>query len=157
MLSSLNNLSIRNKVTVAFAMVIFIMIGPGLFAVQRLREVNAIAAEVRDDLLPSSMMLGRVARLTDRVRANLGTLLLARDDRGRAEAEAALAKTDQELKAAWAAYEATTTPGEEHELAAAFSQAWNVYGPSARLRATCCATATRRTLRPCSSAQPTNG
>ncbi|HET6237377.1 MAG TPA: hypothetical protein VFE41_20820 [Acetobacteraceae bacterium] len=41
MLSSLNNLSIRNKVTVAFAMVIVIMIGLGQFAVQRLGEVNA--------------------------------------------------------------------------------------------------------------------
>ncbi|HET6237378.1 MAG TPA: MCP four helix bundle domain-containing protein [Acetobacteraceae bacterium] len=79
-------------------------------------------------MLPSSMTLGRVAQLTERARANLGTLLLARDDRGRAEAEAALDKTDQELKPARAAYETTITPGEEHQLAAAFSQAWDAYG-----------------------------
>src|ERR1700722_11446195 len=104
MLSLLNNLSVRSKVTLSFAIVCAIVIGLGLFAWQRMSLVNADAAAVRDDALPSGMMLGRAAQLSERYRAATGTLLLARTDADRAQAEASMAKTRQDMKEVRAAY-----------------------------------------------------
>ena len=127
MLSSLNNLSVRNKVTLAFSMVCVVVIGLGLFAMQRLSDVNAAAADMRDNWMPSVKALGRIAQSAERYRANIGTVLVARDDRERADAEATLEKTRQALKKAQAAYAPLILPGEEQKLAAAFGQAWEEY------------------------------
>src|ERR1700683_5207717 len=104
MLSYLNNLSIGRKVAFSFGLVVAIVIGLGLFAVQRLGEVNATAAALRDNRLPSVQLLGKVAVLAERHRANLGSVVMAGTDGERAAAVAAADKTGQELKAAWAAY-----------------------------------------------------
>ncbi len=127
MLSSLNHLSIRNKVALAFAMVVVVVIGLGLFAVQRLGEVNSVAVEVRDTWLPSVEVLGKIAQLAERYRSDTGTLLVARNDADRTAAEAALAQTDQALQQVRAAYAKLVTSGEEQKLAAAFGQAWTNY------------------------------
>ena len=128
MLSSLNNISIGRKVSLSFALVVTIVIGLGLFAVQRLIDVNASAAALRDNRLPSVQLLGKVAQLAERHRANLGAVLVALNDSDRAIAETAVDKTGQDLKAAWAAYSPMVDPGDEQKLAAAFSQSLDDYG-----------------------------
>jgi len=125
MLSSLNNLSIGRKVTLAFTMVVAVVIGLGLFAMQRIGAVNADAATIRNDALPSIELLGRIAQLVERFRSEVGTVLLVRTDADRSQAEAAMAKTIQDMKQARAAYAPFVDPGEEEKLAAAFGQAWD--------------------------------
>jgi methyl-accepting chemotaxis protein len=132
MLFSLNNLSVRNKVTLAFSMVCVVVIGLGLFAMQRLGEVNAAAADLRDNWLPSVKALGRVAQLTERYRLNVGAILVARDDNERTYAIARLDKASQDLTNARDAYAPLITPGEEQKLAAAVGQAWDKYEASSK-------------------------
>ncbi len=128
MLSSLNNLSIGRKVSLSFALVCAIVIGLGLFAVQRLGEVNASAVAISDNRLPSVQMVGLVAQLAERHRANLGTRLIAPNDSERAAAQAEMDKTGQELKAARAAYTPFIDAGEEqNHLAPGFAQALDEY------------------------------
>jgi methyl-accepting chemotaxis protein len=127
MLSSLNNLSIRNKVTLAFAMVVVIVIGLGLFALQRLGQVDDIATDIRDNWMPSVAVLGRIGQLSERERVTVGTLLLALTDHDRADVGALREQTSRDLKQAQAVYTPLITPGEEQKLAAAFGQAWNDY------------------------------
>jgi methyl-accepting chemotaxis protein len=127
MLSSLNNQSIGRKVAFSFALVVAIVIGLGLFAVQRLGEVDAAAEGLRDNRLPSVQLLGRVAMLAERHRANLGSVVMAGTDSERATAVATADKTGQELKAAWAAYAPLIDAGEEQKLAAAFNQSLDDY------------------------------
>jgi methyl-accepting chemotaxis protein len=133
MLASLNNLSVRGKVTLAFAMVCAVVLGLGLFAIQRMSEVNAAAVDIRDNWLPSVEVLGRVAQLTERHRTELGTLMLVRTDAERAQVEAAMAKTRQDIAAARAAYAPLITPGEKQQLAAAWGQAWDAILASSAL------------------------
>jgi methyl-accepting chemotaxis protein len=128
MLSSLNNLSIGRKVAFSFALVVAIVIGLGVFAVQRLGEVNTSASVLRENRLPSIQQLDKVALLAERHRANLSSVVMAGTDGERAIAVAAAEKTGQELKAAWAAYAPMIDPGEEQKLAAAFNQALDDYG-----------------------------
>jgi methyl-accepting chemotaxis protein len=125
MLSALNNLSIRSKVTLAFAMVCAVVIGLGLFAMQRLGAVNGDAATVRDDSLPSITALSRIAQLGERYRAEIGTALLARTDADRSQEEGAMAKTREDMKQARTAYAPFVDPGEEEKLVAAWGQAWD--------------------------------
>jgi methyl-accepting chemotaxis protein len=128
MLSSLNNLSIGRKVACLFGLVVAIVIGLGLFAIQRLNGVEASSVALRDNRLPSIQQLGRVAVLAERYRANLGSVVIAETDSDRALAETATDKTEQALKAAWATYAPLIDPGEEQKLAAAFNQSLDEYG-----------------------------
>jgi methyl-accepting chemotaxis protein len=125
MLSSLNNLSIRNKVTLAFAMVCAVVIGLGLFALQRLGAVNADAAAVRDDALPSVAALDQISQLAERYRGQIATVLLDRTDADRSQEEAAMAKTRDEMKQARTAYAPFIDPGEEEKLVTSWGQAWD--------------------------------
>jgi methyl-accepting chemotaxis protein len=53
-LFSLSNISIRNKVLLAFGVVLATAIGLGGFSIDRLATVNGSAAEVRDNWLPAT-------------------------------------------------------------------------------------------------------
>jgi methyl-accepting chemotaxis protein len=122
-MTSFNNLSIGRKVAFAFALVCAIVLGLGVFCLIRLGDVNAAAAQLRDNRLPSVQMLGKVAQLVERQRANLGTVLIMRSDAERAEAIVALDNSRQGVTEAWAGYAPLIDPGEEQKLAAAFGQA----------------------------------
>ena len=127
MLSALNNLSIGRKVAFSFGLVVAIVIGLGLFAIQRLGGLEASAIVLRDNRLPSVQQLTRVAVLAERHRANLSSVVMAGTDSERAIAVAAADKTGQDLKGAWAAYAPQVDPGEEQKLAAAFNQSLDAY------------------------------
>jgi methyl-accepting chemotaxis protein len=89
--------------------------------------VDASAAALRDNRLPSVQLLGKVAVLAERHRANLGSVVIAATDSERTAAADRADKTGQELKAAWAAYSPMIDPGEEQKLATAFSQSLEDY------------------------------
>ena len=68
----LAQLSIRSKIIAGFAAVLICTIGLGLFSTQRLDAVNANAQDIKDDYLPSTRILGRLAQVSERVRSNRG-------------------------------------------------------------------------------------
>lgn len=66
----LSRFSIRAKLIAAFALVLSGTIGLGLFAVQRLDAVGATAADLRDNWMPTTRVLGDVIRYAEQTRTN---------------------------------------------------------------------------------------
>ncbi len=127
MLSSLNNLSVRMKVTLAFTMVCLVVIGLGLFAVQRLSDVNAVAAGIRDDALPSTRILGELAYHTMRFRQIEATHALAPTAAAKAQEAAGMHGVAEQAAKAIQALEPFVNQGEERRLVDQVEQGWQAY------------------------------
>jgi methyl-accepting chemotaxis protein len=127
MLSSLNNMSIGRKVTLAFAMVCAIVIGLGLFAMQRLSDVNAIAADIRDGALPSTRILGELAYDMMRFRQLEATRALAPDAAAKAQEAAGMQQVAEQATKAIQTVEPLVTQGEESRLFDQVKQGWQAY------------------------------
>jgi len=123
---SFSNLSIRNKVLVAFGVVLITAIGLGGFAIDRLATVNGSAAEVRDNWLPATGWLGTISKAVEQYRAREGALLLA-PAAEKARQEQLLKESLQLFEQTWRLYEPTVTTAEEKALVAAFKKPWNAY------------------------------
>ncbi len=123
----LAQLSIRSKIIGGFAAVLICTIGLGLFATQRLQAVNANAQEIRDDYLPSTRVLGRLAQVSERLRQNRASVLLAITDAQRAQAATTLKEQVQTYAREREAYQHLISPGEEQPLVGAVDAAWKRY------------------------------
>jgi methyl-accepting chemotaxis protein len=124
---SFHNLSIRSKVTAAFAMVLVLTGGLGYFAINRLAAVNAAAYDIRTNWLPSVRLLGQVGLLTERAKAVQNNVMSAPpgSDIGKAEQ---ILKTVLDTRAmAWRDYQTTISDGEERRLAGEMDKQWNAY------------------------------
>ena len=126
----LNDWSIKAKVTGAFALVLMVAVGLGLFAVERLGAVNDQAADIRDNWLPSTRLLGEFAHQMASHRASVATLLLAASDAAMDKQQAALDKTERARDAAWHSYQPLISPGEERRLADEITRLSAAYGPA---------------------------
>ncbi|MGJ4931821.1 methyl-accepting chemotaxis protein [Bradyrhizobium sp. HKCCYLS2038] len=124
---SFSNLSIRNKVLLAFGIVLITAIGLGGFAIDRLGRVNGFAAEVRDNWLPSTGWLGTISKEAEKYRARQGQLLLSTTDELKNAQEKLLQETLADFQKTWALYEPTVTTAEEKALAGAIKSAWSTY------------------------------
>jgi methyl-accepting chemotaxis protein len=123
----LNHLSIRGKVVLAFAAALICMLGLGLFAIARLSAVNANAADIRDNWMPSLGILGQMAQATERLRANQAALLLATADAER-NRFASITKDQLALySSARQSYQHLITHGEEQRLAEKIDATWKMY------------------------------
>jgi hypothetical protein len=119
----LDNLSVRGKVIGAFAAVLVCATGLGLFAIQRLDAVNANAQEIRDNWLPSTRVLGRMAQVTERLRSNQGLQLLATTDAQRQPSVVIVKDQIEIYTKERQAYQPLIVPGEEQRLVAAIDAA----------------------------------
>ena len=126
-MSSLQNLKIRTKVTIAFGCVLFISIALGVFALQRLSAVNEAAAEIRDNWLPSTRVLGEFSTLVTRHRMRSATVLMAETAEGLATDIQGLGQFRADAEKAWTAYEPLISPGEERKLADQIKAGWTEY------------------------------
>jgi methyl-accepting chemotaxis protein len=79
------HLSIRSKIIAGFTAVLICTIGLGLFSTQRLDAVNGSAQDIKDNYLPGTRILGRMAQVSERLRSNRGSLLLATTEAQRAQ------------------------------------------------------------------------
>ena len=123
----LNNLSVRGRVIGAFTAVLVCATGLGLFAIQRLDAVNANAQEIRDNWLPSTRVLGRMAQVTERLRSNQGLQLLATTDAQRQQSVVIVKDQIEIYTKERQAYQPLIVPGEEQRLVAAIDAAWQHY------------------------------
>ncbi|CCD96207.1 putative methyl-accepting chemotaxis protein [Bradyrhizobium sp. ORS 375] len=124
---SFSNLSIRNKVLLAFGIVLMTAMGLGVFAIDRLSTVNGFAAEVRDNWLPSTGWLGAISTEAEQYRARQGQLLLSTTDELKNAQEKLIDESLAEFEKTWSLYEPTVTTAEEKVLAAAIKSAWSNY------------------------------
>ena len=123
----IQNLSIRSKVTVAFAFVLTLTVALGVYAVQRLSEVNDHAAEIRDNWLPATRSLGDYSFHTMRFRQIEAAAILAESQEQSAKEAATLKTVAADAAKAWATYEATVTSGEERQLSEQVKTGWQNY------------------------------
>lgn len=121
------HLSVRSKIIAGFTAVLICTVGLGLFSTQRLDAVNGNAQDIKDNYLPGTRILGRLAQVSERLRSNRGSLLLATTDAQRTQYGA----TIQEQAALYARarddYQPLISPGDEQRLTEAFDAAWKRY------------------------------
>jgi methyl-accepting chemotaxis protein len=124
---SLSNLSIRNKVLLAFGVLLITAMGLGGFSIDRLATVNGSAAEVRDNWLPATGWLGTISKSAEQYRSRQGQSLLVTSAAERNEIERTISESLQIFDQAWRLYEPTVTTQKELALVAAFKQPWSSY------------------------------
>jgi methyl-accepting chemotaxis protein len=130
MLSLLGKITIRTKVLVAFACVLFTTLALGAFAIQRLGAVNDEAVEVRDNWLPSTAALAKVVQTSEQSLATAAATVLVDSGASFAKEEAGLKTVFEAAEAARRTYEPTITPGEERRLADEIARDWDAYRAS---------------------------
>ncbi|HYH17222.1 MAG TPA: methyl-accepting chemotaxis protein [Azospirillum sp.] len=126
-MSFLSNLSIRSKVLTAFAAVLAMTAGLGLFALERLGTVNADAAEIRDIWLPSVGLIGAINTAAQQYRIQEAAHILSTTDEERTLYESRMGDLLTEMDALRGRYQPLVTAGREAELYRAFSTAWDAY------------------------------
>jgi methyl-accepting chemotaxis protein len=127
MMLSFSNLSIRNKVLVAFGVVLMTTLGLGGFSIDRLATVNGSAAEVRDNWLPATAWLGTISKSLEQYRSRQGQFLMATNPAERDRMDGLVGETLQLFDKTWRLYEPTVTTPAETALVADFKKAWAVY------------------------------
>jgi len=124
---SFSNISIRNKVIIAFGVVLITALGLGGFAIDRLATVNGSAAEVRDNWLPATGWLGTISKSLERYRQLQASHIIATTAAEKDREEASLKETFQAFDTTWRLYEPTVTTPTELAFVAAIKQGWNAY------------------------------
>jgi methyl-accepting chemotaxis protein len=128
---SFSNLSIRNKVTIAFAAATLATAALGVFAIDRLASVNGSSAEIRDNWLPSTGWLGEAGISAEQYRARQGVYLLS-PPADRAARAQDLQASLQQFDKTWKLYEPTVTTREEIALKDTVKETWSAYLTDAR-------------------------
>jgi len=124
---SFQNVSIKAKVTTAFAFVLAITVGLGLFAQSRLSAVNDAAQEVSENWLPSVSVLSILAAATERYRIIEATLVLAGTEEETTRAIKQRINVLALRDKAWKTYEPLITPGTERALVDIYLREWAAY------------------------------
>jgi len=122
------NLSIRTKVLSAFMVVLAAAIGMGIFGLSRTAAVNSAALEVRDNWLPSTVSIGKLAIGLENYRiieARLVLAVLSKDDTAIADIETEFKSGESAVDTERANYDPMIERGTEDErLMKAFDDAW---------------------------------
>jgi methyl-accepting chemotaxis protein len=120
-------ISIRLKVILAFAVMLCCTIGLGVFVLQRLDGVNRAAAEIRDNALPATRILGELAYHSMRFRQLEATYALAPDAEAKAKEAASMHTVGEQAAKALQAFQPLVTSGEGRRLADQMTQLWPAY------------------------------
>jgi methyl-accepting chemotaxis protein len=130
-MNMLNNLAIRTKIPLGFAVVLLIVLILGVVSINRLSAVNNNAEEVRDNWLPSTGQMSKLLTSIYSFRLREARYLLVAADGGDLDkAQADIDAGIQRITKARADYTPLITPGTEDErLIRQFDQEWAVYGP----------------------------
>ncbi|HEY0836875.1 MAG TPA: methyl-accepting chemotaxis protein [Azospirillum sp.] len=126
-MSFLTNLSIRNKVLAAFACVLAVSAGLGLFAIERLGAVNTKAAEIRDNWLPSVGLISAIDTAAQQYRIQEASHILSATEEDRRTIEARMAQLLAEMDSLRARYAPLVNPGHETDLYRSFATTWDAY------------------------------
>ena len=122
-----SRITIRAKVVLAFALVLGCTAALGLFSLDRLAHVDAAAAVMRDDWLPSTRAVGQMAVAAERLRLNQYNSATTRSAERRQLQLGLIIQQTKNFEAAHAAYAPLVSPGEEQALASSIDEAWERY------------------------------
>ena len=120
-------ITIRAKIILAFALVLGCTVAMGLFALDRLGQVDEAAAGLRNTNLPATRALGQMAQTSERLRLNQYQAATTLSDDYR-QAKIRLAEQQTSLfEAAYADYQPLAGAGEEAALATSIAGSWARY------------------------------
>jgi len=126
-MSFFDRFPIRTKVLAAFGLVLLAMVGLGLLSMNRMGALNAAAAEIRDNYLPSTRVLGLIRFDMMRFRQIEATHMLVSAPEAKAREAATMATLKTELADLHRQYEPLITPGKERSLADGVQRGWDAY------------------------------
>ncbi|AXU18136.1 methyl-accepting chemotaxis protein [Novosphingobium sp. THN1] len=119
--------NITKKFIAAFAVLLAAMAGMGLFAISKIGEVNAIAAEQRDVWIPSAEKLGDIHAFTSQYRLRQGEMFSAATPEAVARGQKLLKNARSAIDAEIAEFEKLAITPDQKTGAAALKQAWATF------------------------------
>jgi methyl-accepting chemotaxis protein len=127
MFAALSDLKIRTQIAVAFGFVLLLTIALGVFATQRLAEVNLAAENMRQFWLPATRALGDYSFHTMRFRQIEAAALLAETPEQSAKEAATLKTVSANVQKAWSDFEAATVSDEVRAQTSRIEAGWQRY------------------------------
>ncbi len=119
--------SIRVRLSGVFALLFLLVIGLGMFAIQRLGDVNSASEEIRDHWLQDARILGDLNNSMSDYRTAEGTRLLSSTALELAAGEKELAALTVTVARDQRAYEAVAQDAEDEALYQEFARRWAAY------------------------------
>lgn len=123
--------SIRARLSLVFALFLLLVVGVGLFSINRLGTLNDASAEIRSHWLSAAPVLGEINNLVSDFRANEAASLTALEAPEAALVQGERANLSQALQKTRAAYEAIPKDSVELDLYGRFTGQWEVYRTAA--------------------------
>src|SRR3954447_10988663 len=123
----LANLKIGTKLLLGFGAVLLTAVGLGLFAIQSLEAVNEAAMDVRDNWLPSTVLVTEMQSALQDFRIAEARHVMAATDAERDSVEAELKVLLDRTRKLRADYDPLVTPGEERGYVTSFDRDWSYY------------------------------
>jgi methyl-accepting chemotaxis protein len=120
-------LTIKAKITGAFALTLSILAILGGFSIYELSEVNATSTDMAVNWMPSIRLLGAVNAATGDFRAAEELHVLQTDDAGMTAAEASMKAASDSLAKSRAQYEPLISSDDERQTYKDFSSLWDQY------------------------------
>ncbi|KPF93294.1 chemotaxis protein [Novosphingobium sp. AAP83] len=118
--------NISAKFIAAFSLLLAVMGGMGLFAISKIGEVNAIAAEQRDRWIPSAATLGDIHAFTSQYRLKQDEMFNAGSPAGMERGQKMLKNARSAIEGGLADYEKLAATNEQKAALGAIREAWGV-------------------------------
>jgi methyl-accepting chemotaxis protein len=120
--------SISTKIVAALSLVFVSALGLGLFALWQVAAINDMASDIRDNWLPSTVMLGNLTSEIKEFRIAEARIIISsvdKDSTAYTEDVALLQKTQAKVDKAFLDYQPFITPGtDDTRYMEAFTAAW---------------------------------
>jgi methyl-accepting chemotaxis protein len=125
----LSNVRIGTKIIIAFSIVLMTTFGLGVFSMQRMSALNDAAAEIRQDYLPGTALIGQIIGLVQEFRGIEARHIMAADMTEMKTDEAELNRLSQAHDQARQQYERLIDAGEERDRFIRIDALWSKYMP----------------------------
>jgi two-component system, OmpR family, sensor kinase len=119
--------SIKYSLYSVFVLFTFLVFGFGMFSIDRLRDFNAVSADIRDRWLPNTRFLGDLNNYTSDFRAAEGSRLIASTSAQIAANAGEVKELDRQIALAAQGYERVYHGNQERAEYARFKEDWNEY------------------------------
>jgi signal transduction histidine kinase len=119
--------SLRVRLCALFALLFLLVIGLGLFGIERLGDVNGVSLEIRDHWLQDARILGDLSNYMSDYRTAEATRLLSNTPLEIAASEKELLGLAVTVARSQTTYESIAQDDEDRALYAQFAQAWAAY------------------------------
>jgi methyl-accepting chemotaxis protein len=119
--------TIRGKVLTGIGVLLVACAGLGIVSVIRMNDMNASSADIRDNWLPATRLLGTLGQNIERVRTQQGGSTMARTPEEMLAERKIIDSVLNDVAGNFKAYEPMVNPGEEEALAAAARRDYAAY------------------------------